>query len=198
MYTASTTFRPVLEALEDRWTPAAPAFTAPVAALAPSTPAVTAVGGQSGPSLPGQTIGQTTGQVTSLFASLLTLATQPPQTSATLPGLSTAAGGLQQSALQAALGFRGRLALPGTGVQQRVGTGDGPFDQPPGVYLSGGGNEEQVIAPVPRRPMPELPNLLGLFGINADQNVDDAAGGVKPAPAGGADASPPLPAPQQP
>jgi len=53
--------------------------------------------------------------------------------------------------------YPGRLALAGTGVTQRVATGDGPFTQPPGLFLPGGNNGLVPQGPVRRVPRPVAP-----------------------------------------
>ncbi len=87
-------------------------------------------------------------------------------------------------------GFSGRLAFPGTGVQQRVATGSGPFDQPPGLFLVGGGGDAAPLPPVVRvaprpAPMPRVdlpvPGLLSI-DVDPDQPSGDALvpGGMTP------------------
>jgi len=55
--------------------------------------------------------------------------------------------------------FPGRIVLTGTGVQQRVAFGNGPFTQAPGLYqVGGGGGDENLPVPTQRqqRPAPQL------------------------------------------
>ena len=59
---------------------------------------------------------------------------------------------------QAPPSYPGRIVFSGTGVQQRVAFGTGPFTQQPGLYLQGGGGgDEQIPLPHQRRLQPQLP-----------------------------------------
>lgn len=176
-------FRPTLELLEDRSTPAA------VGGFDPASAAATAAGSQVVAPVQTQTFTPvqvvTLGQTQGVSATPQTqVATQQPQAAPAVidlqNGVAQAVGrGAVQAALttlspanqlaglgpvndtgatsptdfrqslsaQAVLSFQGRFALPGTGVEQRVGVGNGPLTQPPGLFLVGGGNDQ--------------PNLLG-------------------------------------
>jgi len=218
MSTTPTTFHPALEPLEERFTPAAVAPAAaplssaaitssPTPTLPPAAPLAQGQSGQSpgqaapatidlsaGPEAPRQAVGQPP-QASPLFGSPIVLgalgptapAGQPPQ--AAVSGFPLSPGDLQQPAIQAVFGFRGRLAFPGTGVQQRVGVGNGPFDQPPGLYLPGGGDEEG-FAVAPRVQSPQPRRVSSLTAQDAAPNdAEDVAVAVDGFSQGNADAS---------
>jgi hypothetical protein len=74
-------------------------------------------------------------------------------------------------------GFAGRIVFPGTGIDVRSATGDGPFSQLPGVFQFGGaGSPEQPEPPRPTPPRPVLP-LPGLPGM-AQVDTDTESGTV--------------------
>jgi hypothetical protein len=54
-------------------------------------------------------------------------------------------------------GYTGRIVFPGTGLNIRAATGDGPLTQPPGVFQVGGAGETQAPEPRPTSPPPVLP-----------------------------------------
>jgi hypothetical protein len=65
-------------------------------------------------------------------------------------------------------GFPGRVLFPTTGVNVRVPNGDGPMQAPPGLYLSGGG--DQVQQPQAQNPAPApTPPVPGAISIDLDQ-----------------------------
>jgi hypothetical protein len=162
---SSDTYRPVLEPLEDRTTPAVvtPAAAVVPTGTFPTVPAQTApltttqIGG---PQLVTQVIGS---KVVTLPAPGGNVVQLPPQPSSSSPLPTTTT---------TTTGFAGRLVFPGTDLQVRSATGDGPFTQLPGVYPVGGSNglPPTLSTPQPTRPVipPVVP--LGLPGIGA---VDD-------------------------
>jgi hypothetical protein len=172
MYLPTKTFHPVLETLEDRTAFAVDVVTSPVAL--PVSPTPTALQGSVLREIdPQSTVTQTLGATNAPLAVALTAST--PTIPPTLP------------TTQAPSSYPGRLALAGTGVQQRVAFGDGPFTQQPGLYLVGGGNEE--IFP-PQRPAPQpvplsAPGETPTFSVSheqADVRDVDAAWLLPPAP----------------
>jgi hypothetical protein len=161
---SSDTYRPVLEALEDR---TAPAVVAPVAAVTPTgtfptVPALTSpltTTSIGGPQLVTQVVGS---KVVTLPANGGNAVQLPPQPSLLSP-LPT---------VTATTGFPGRIVFPGTDLQVRSATGDGPFTQAPGVLPVGGSDGLPPTLSTPQPPRTVIPPLvpLGLPGIGA---VDD-------------------------
>jgi hypothetical protein len=161
----------VLEALEERATPAA---------LAPVTPVVAAAGP------PTAAVANDQALVTAVLQQPL-----PAPLVANLPaatGSNPAAGlaTLPSPIDQASIGFPGRIAFPGTGLTQRSATGSGPFTQPPGLFLPGAGSDAVLEQPAPR-PAPVLfpvftsEELPGEGGPNAAESGQ--GGDAQPAPA---------------
>jgi len=127
--------------------------------------------------------------------SLPTLGTADPRLLATQPGQATAPpapatlNAVQQVATQSALGFPGRLVFPGTGLQVRSPTGQGPVDQPPGQFLSGGDPGEQGSTLTPRREgtavalngeRSDVPETLVAVAEPAEGAADGSDSGVEP------------------
>ena len=157
-----------------------PAFTGPTSnqgvngpTAAPASGAVSAPGPATTTQAPG-TLGTINPTITAQITSpLLTVQTIGSGTISTA-NLGTAPTTLQPqpSQLQALptivvpSSFPGRLLFPGTDVQQRVATGDGPFAQSPGVYPVGG--SEGLPAPLAPNarpaPRPVAPVPLPLPG----------------------------------
>jgi hypothetical protein len=189
-------FHPVLEVLEDRTAFAVDVVTSPVAQppaagtlaapaqLAPVSPVV----GLSGPNFQlnqGTLLREVVPQASLVQTLGTTSATVPTVEDA--PPASFAQAGPPPQTAQVPSSYPGRLALAGTGVQQRVAFGNGPFTQPPGLFLVGGGNEE--LPPPPPRPAPQIPLSApeegSTFSVAHEQaDVSDADGAwlLPPAP----------------
>jgi hypothetical protein len=105
-----------LEALEERWTPAA------LATVAPAPNALVAL----------------VDTAPRFFAGPVPAPVVPPAVS--LAGQPAAAPVVLD---QASIGFPGRIVLPGTGVVQRDANASGPLTQPPGLSLVVGGDQPQ-------------------------------------------------------
>jgi hypothetical protein len=139
-------FHPTLELLEDRSTPAALSGFESAATAAGSLVAAP-VQAQAAPAVivlqngVAQAVGRDAiqAQVAGTFAT---------SQAVFLPTSGLTASTALSANDQAVLGFQGRFVLPDTGVQQRVGLGDGPLTQPPGLFLVGGGNDQPSLLPV--------------------------------------------------
>jgi hypothetical protein len=193
-------FHPVLEGLEDRTAFAVDVVTSPVAQppaagtlaapaqLAPVAPVI----GLSGPNFQlnqGTLLREVVPQA-SLVQTLGTTSTAVP-TIADAPPASFALPGPPPQTAQVPSSFPGRIVLTGTGVQQRVAFGNGPFTQAPGLYqVGGGGGDENLPVPTQRqRPAPQIPlsapgeaTTLSVSHDQADVSDADAAWLLPPAP----------------
>jgi hypothetical protein len=166
MSEASMTFHPTLEQLEDRSTPAAigdvtgaaagAQAVAPPALSAQAQTAPAVIDLQNGLAQAVATVSQAGASVAST-----SFTTQAPgaQIVGVVPPVANSAltlppGVTVPPTVQSVYGFQGRYVLPGTGVDQRVAVGNGPLTQPPGLYLSGGGNTQPNLLPARQAPRP--------------------------------------------
>jgi hypothetical protein len=160
---AASTFHPTLELLEDRSTPAAIGdLTGAAAGAQAAAQAVLTTQSQTAPAVidlqnglaqavatVAQSVATNNTFATLTNAQIIGAVAQVANAVLTLPpGVTT------PPTLQAVYGFQGRYVLPGTGVDQRVAVGDGPQTQPPGLYLSGGGNTQPNLLPPRQAPRP--------------------------------------------
>jgi len=164
--------RPALEQLEDRCTPAVitqptaapPVLASPqVATVAPTVPSPTLATQVGSPQLVTQTVNPNNTSPGGILGSLTLPTGQFGPTFLALQNgpLVSPSQVLPPSAVLVApvapSSYPGRLVLAGTGVVQRVATGDGPLTQPPGLYLPGGNNGLAPTGPVRARARPVAP-----------------------------------------
>jgi hypothetical protein len=161
------TYRPRLEPLEERW--ALAAGVAPTAAMSAPLQQADTTTLLSTP-VPSAIPGSPTAQP-------LQTGTGPAQVGATVnsQSLLQSLGQLPVPSFFAPLGYPGRIVFPGTGIDVRAATGDGPLSQAPGIFQVGGGGTTEMPEP-PRKVAPPPAPLLPLPGTaNVETDTVDAS-----------------------
>jgi hypothetical protein len=161
---------PVLEALEDRFLPAA----SPAATLVDTTGSTALFSPANLQAQSGLALSLAPGAGTSAVQGQ-GIATQATPVSFTFTVIDQSLPPISAPSAGVPFGFPGRVVLPGTGVTERAALASGPFELSPGQYLSGGGGNNGLPAPAnpPAPPPPPPPGMVPLaVPLDSDADVD--------------------------